>query len=85
MEELGTSIADEPLPVPGLTIGNESRAVITDTTPKKGGTDNQAGTKKGMKTRRKHPSCTVERKWQAIWKKRYKLKIKGNKAIDLWC
>eukprot|EP00957_Ditylum_brightwellii_P196278 14954489-Ditylum_brightwellii.AAC.1 len=58
MEELGTSIADELLPVPRLTIGNKPREVTTDTTPKKGDTANQAGTKKATKTRRKHPSCT---------------------------
>eukprot|EP00957_Ditylum_brightwellii_P008280 626419-Ditylum_brightwellii.AAC.1 len=62
MEELGTSITDELLPAPGLTIGNKPREVTTDTIPKKGGKANQSETKQRKDNKKKHPFCTVERK-----------------------
>eukprot|EP00957_Ditylum_brightwellii_P162162 12347067-Ditylum_brightwellii.AAC.1 len=71
MEKLGTSFADELLPVSGLTIGNVPRDEHLETTTKTGDQPKLAETKTGKNKEKKIPFYNVARTQMTIWKKNY--------------
>eukprot|EP00957_Ditylum_brightwellii_P110217 8407234-Ditylum_brightwellii.AAC.1 len=87
MEELWSSIVNEPLPVLGLTIGNEPREETIDTTTRKGEKPKLAETKTGANNEMKTPILyfgddTNSDLEEEITAMEDKLKLKGNKAIN---